>query len=68
MMESGVEAGNLCESGPQRPDGAHWRQAARLVQRCKRRQRGHRFDGLVGDFGWIVEIASTVNDAMPDAD
>ena len=66
MMESGVEAGNLRETGPQRPDGPHRRQAARLVQRRKRRQRGHRFDGLVGDFGWIVEIASAVNDAMPD--
>ena len=65
-MEGGVEAGNLRETGPQRPDGPYRRQAARLVQGRKRRQGGQRFNGLVGDFGRTVEIASAVNDAMPD--
>jgi len=68
MVEDGVEAGNLHETGPPRPDGPHRRQAARLVQRRKRCQGGRRFDVLVGDFGWTVEIASAVNDAMPNGD
>jgi hypothetical protein len=67
MMEGGVEAGNLGEAGPQRSDGPYRRQAARLVQRRKGRQSGHRFNRLVGDFGWTVEIASAVNDAMSNS-
>ena len=60
-MEGGIEAGN-CEVGPQRSNGPR-RQAERLVQ-AQGRQSGHRFNRLVGDFSWAVEIASAMNYAM----
>ena len=65
-MEGGVEAGDLLETGPKRPDGPHRRQAARLVQRRQRRQRRQRLDDRIGDFDRTDKIASAVNDAMSD--
>jgi hypothetical protein len=65
MMECGIEAGDLLDTGSQRPDGSHRRQTARLVQRRKGRQRVHDLDRLIGDFDRAFEVAPAVNDAMP---